>query len=524
MASTDTPKRGASYARMSKDRAGAGVNVAQQEKENLELAARLGIDIVAKFSDNDLTAFKGSKRSRPRDDYNKLLAMLKNREVDAVIAWHTDRLHRDMTELEEYIGVCGEGRGGIPTYTVQGGDLDLSTASGRMVARILGAVARQEVEHMVERQRAGKQRNRDAGMRSGSNAPFGYRLDAREDGRQIPGVSKGMVIVENEAAGMRKAYADVLAGVSLYTIAASLTAAGLRTHRQARGQASKGDGTWKSTTVRHMLLRAANAALIEYPAVPPGRGKIVGYAAWDPIVDENTYYAARALLTDSARNISPGPKPKYLLTGVLICGICGCRYFAVRRGGGKNSARMQYNCASMTHAPSLPLAGRHLSREMSQLDAYVEKVIVERLRRPEVVAAINNPAVDIPALDARRSALNAELEEWARQEGITPRQLAIKSAPLLDDLKEVEEQLSRGLRGSGLEEFAEGTDPAKIWYGDPGEGRPPLPVERKRAVAALLLRVKLLPARHRKMPPGWRVGMPKGLDIGAIEILPPDAR
>src|SRR5262249_27055593 len=151
----------------------------------------------------------------------------------AVVAWHTDRLHRDLAELENYISVCGEGRGGIPTYTVQGGDLDLSTSSGRMVARILGAVARQEGEQLVERMKAGKARNRKLGLRSGSNAPFGYRHDMRDErGRQIPGVSKGLVVVDREADAIRRAYASLLAGASLYSIAKDLNAAGMKTHRQ----------------------------------------------------------------------------------------------------------------------------------------------------------------------------------------------------------------------------------------------------------------------------------------------------
>lgn len=522
MTSTDTPKRAVIYTRLSKDRAGAGVNIGDQEKQCRDLADRLGFEVAGVHQDNDLTAVRTSSRYKGRPGYEALLDDIRSRNADAVIAWHTDRLHRDMAELEGYIEACGEGRGGIPTYTVQGGDLDLSTASGRMVARILGAVARQEVEHMIERQRAGKERNRTAGIRSGANAPFGYRLDARDGGRQIPGVSKGMVIIEREAAAVRKAYADLLASVSLYTIANNLNEAGHKTHKQPRGRAGMGDGSWKQVTVRHMLLRAANAALIEYPASPPGRGKIVGKAAWEPIVGEDTYRAARALLTDPLRRLTAtGPKPKYLLTGVLICGICGSRHFA-RHGNGDN--RM-YSCASAEKTPNLPGAGRHLGRNMEQLDAYVEQIIIERLRRSDVLAALSSPRVDIPALDSRRSVLNAELEDWARQEGITPRQLAIKSAPLLAELEEVERELSEGIRGSGLEEFTGDIDPAKVWYGDESEGLPPLPMERRRAVAALLLRVRLLPVGRGggQKPPGWRVGMRRPLDVNAVEILPPDA-
>ena len=57
-------------------------------------------------------------------------------ELDVVVAWHTDRLHRSPRELEEYIELSE--RQQVDTVTVQAGELDLATASGRMLARMLG--------------------------------------------------------------------------------------------------------------------------------------------------------------------------------------------------------------------------------------------------------------------------------------------------------------------------------------------------------------------------------------------------
>ena len=118
----------------------------RQEADCRALAERLGWTIVAVHADNDLSAYSG----KPRPGYLALLADLRAGAADAVVCWHTDRLHRSPSELEDYIAVCE--RGGVPTQTVKAGPLDLASPSGRMVARQLGAVARYEVEHMVERQ------------------------------------------------------------------------------------------------------------------------------------------------------------------------------------------------------------------------------------------------------------------------------------------------------------------------------------------------------------------------------------
>jgi site-specific DNA recombinase len=61
--------------------------------------------------------------------------------VDAVVVWHTDRLYRRITELEQYIRVCE--RQSVSTQTVQAGPLDLATPSGRLAfGRSLGVGTR----------------------------------------------------------------------------------------------------------------------------------------------------------------------------------------------------------------------------------------------------------------------------------------------------------------------------------------------------------------------------------------------
>jgi hypothetical protein len=92
------------------------------------------------YSDNDISAYAGKRRP----EYERMLADLKSGRVNAVIAWHPDRLHRRAVELEPFIDVVEAAEAVVKTCTA--GELDLSTPSGRMVARILGVAARHEVE------------------------------------------------------------------------------------------------------------------------------------------------------------------------------------------------------------------------------------------------------------------------------------------------------------------------------------------------------------------------------------------
>ena len=104
---------------------GAGLpGVATQEADCRELASTLDCTIVSIHTDNDLSAYA----RKPRPGYKALLTEVKAGEIDAVIAWHTDRLHRSPAELEEYVTACESH--GVKTFTVKAGNLDLTTASG----------------------------------------------------------------------------------------------------------------------------------------------------------------------------------------------------------------------------------------------------------------------------------------------------------------------------------------------------------------------------------------------------------
>jgi len=49
--------------------------------------------------DNDVSAFSGVARPA----YLELLERIRDGSADAVVAWHPDRLHRSLRELEEFI-------------------------------------------------------------------------------------------------------------------------------------------------------------------------------------------------------------------------------------------------------------------------------------------------------------------------------------------------------------------------------------------------------------------------------------
>ena len=98
-----------------------------------------------------------------------MLEAMKNGEFDALLCWHTDRLYRNMKDLERVIEIADANR--IEIRTVQGGTLDLSTSAGRMVARILGSSRATRVRTLVG--------TAEAGQRQKAAQGSGPRLAAR---------------------------------------------------------------------------------------------------------------------------------------------------------------------------------------------------------------------------------------------------------------------------------------------------------------------------------------------------------
>jgi DNA invertase Pin-like site-specific DNA recombinase len=137
--------RTALYARLSYDQHGDRVKVETQLDECRKLAVHLGWTVVDTFCDNSISAYDGSYRP----DFERLLVAMKAGQVDAVLSWDITRLYRSMKDLERFIDIAEAAT--VSIKTVKAGELDLSTSAGRMVARILGSVARQESELKGER-------------------------------------------------------------------------------------------------------------------------------------------------------------------------------------------------------------------------------------------------------------------------------------------------------------------------------------------------------------------------------------
>ncbi len=126
------------YTRISSDPSGQRAGVERQRANCEEYCLTRGWQVAELFEDNDYSASSG----RRRPAYERMLAAVESRRIDAIVTWHNDRLHRSPRELEAFIDLVE--RTGVRLAVVTGGDYDLTTPDGRLSARIVGAVARMD--------------------------------------------------------------------------------------------------------------------------------------------------------------------------------------------------------------------------------------------------------------------------------------------------------------------------------------------------------------------------------------------
>lgn len=328
-------QKAAIYCRISDDREGTGLGVKRQESDCRTLAEKSGWEIFDIYVDNDISAYSGKKRP----EYMRMMRDIKSGRVNAIIAWHPDRLHRSPKELEEFITECDIHS--VKISTAQSGFYDLSTPSGRVTARILGDMARYESEHKSERVKRKALENALEGKVWGrSQRPFGFEANYID-------------IRESEAIIIREMADRFLAGESMNSLVKSLHEREIKTSQ--------------GLDFRHKQLRS-----FLYGPRWSGRrehhGKIVAKAEWGAIIDPDKQDIIRKIL-DAPERKSIKSVRRYLLSGgIAVCGTCGEALIAHPKEGVR-----RYICRRDGHPSTKSCGKMYIKAE------WVEEAVTEGL-------------------------------------------------------------------------------------------------------------------------------------------------
>lgn len=444
-----TGTRAALYVRLSQDRLGTELGVTRQLDDARRYAEQQGWTVVAEFRDNDLSATRG----KHRPGYADLMAAADGREFDWIVVWHQSRIWRNRRERADGIERLKVAR--VSLGAVKGPDLDLTTAQGRMLAGLLGEVDTAEVEIKGERQAAAGLQSAQQGRPTGGPRPFGY-------------LTGGMEIDRVEAPEIKAAVSGLLAGQSLGSLVRDLNSRGVRTSLGKE---------WSGTQLRAVLLRPRNAGLRSY------RGEVIGAATWPAVIDEASWRAVAALISDPARRTSPGFARRHLGSGLYVCGTCGETVTSAGtayRGTDGTRRRTVYRCRSR----------KHVARHVEPVDDLVSEVVVARLSRSDAreILLVDDRRPDAADLKAEALALRSRLDELASMfasGAVTGQQLRTASHSIRAQLAEVETRQGHASRVLILTDLVGAADVRRVWNG--------LSLDRRRAVIDTLMTVTIRP-------------------------------
>lgn len=407
------PVRPAGYRRISSDPRGLERGIDAQAEDVEQKAKQLGWPAIVKwYTENDTSAFK-KKRVRLADGsvgyrnirpaFMEMLKDLASGEIDGVIVYDQDRLQRQPRDLEDLIDLCERLK--FPVVGISSA-IDLLTSQGRMQARIVAAFNLKSSEDTSRRvaRMAVADAKRGTTVRGGPRR-FGWYPDA-----ETVNPEEKVIVLEIRDRIMR--------GESKSTIALDL---------QARGVPTVSGKEWTTTTVNTIMRNPRLAGIRAYSGVYHGEKrpsvndwwertvKIDGeyvIGSWETMMTPDEWEALQYAL-DGRREKYVGSNtngghgrgnPKHLLTGLVFCGVCGCKMV-----GRVMAGRTAYGCRPKD------LGGcNSVSRNQGKVDNLILHTAIQALRKRNVntkpaptSSSLADALREIEEIEQRKAAVKA---------------------------------------------------------------------------------------------------------------------
>jgi DNA invertase Pin-like site-specific DNA recombinase len=373
--------KAAIYCRISLDATGEELGVSRQLEDCKGLVASLGWDVLEVYVDNDISASSG----KPRPQYRAMIEAIKAGEVEAIIAWHPDRLYRKLRDLEELIEVAESNR--ITIRTVRAGEFDLGTPTGKMLARILASVSAGEGDIKADRWRRSIRQRRERG-------------DLWRMGPRLYGYAPDGSLVLDEVEHVKALVDDILDGVGVLTAAKRMNERGARS--------TLGNDWTRASLVKYLRNgRIAGRSILN--------GEVVARGEWPAILDEETFEQVQQAL-GARRGTVPARPRVSLLVGVVTCGKCGKRLVTSSRApaAGTTDRIRTYRCSTMPTALEKPGCGG-IVVTAEPVEELVESFARQRASDPRVIARLEALATESASNVAEVVTLEQRLIELEQQ-------------------------------------------------------------------------------------------------------------
>ena len=331
-------------------------------------------------------AISGSDDNRPR--YVQLLADSENGKFDVIIVDETSRLTRRPGELPRLMEILAFRN----QLLVDCKGFDSRNETAALLASVYGGIDSLELRKIKDRTHRGLRERAKAGYSAGGKT-YGYATEAIDP--DDPESKKRLFIIESQAEIVREIFTRYADGESPRSICNDLNARDIpspgatwnRTKRRSRGwMGSSLSGTAKSFTgiLRRELyigqviwnrrqFKKVPGTSRRVPEIRPQEDWIIRDHPELRILSDNLWNQVQARLkaarksTHKANKRPRGRPSRYLLSGLMKCGVCDANYIM-------QNAR-SYACSSRTNG------GKHLcSNGVTVRREVAETAILENIK------------------------------------------------------------------------------------------------------------------------------------------------
>ncbi|OFW79914.1 MAG: hypothetical protein A2201_02390 [Alicyclobacillus sp. RIFOXYA1_FULL_53_8] len=370
------------YARVSTEEQAQGFSIDHQTERMQAYCVSQGWPHYDLYIDDGYT---GTNMNRPH--LKRLLQHIKEGRIQVVLVYKLDRLSRKQKDVLHLLeDVFDKYQTGFRSVTEP---FDTSTPFGKAMIGMLAVFAQLERDTIIERTRSGKSQRTRQGLWYGGPVPFGYELSP---------TSKQLVQNTSQASLVREMFSQFTQGNSYLSIARWLA---LRSTERKFSSPK---------TLVYMLSNPIYVGKLKH------RDELVE-AQHPPIIDPETWNQAQAEL--NLRRSGRAKYGKYLLSNLLVCGVCGAKMKHIRMKDQRREvvrARNYYLC-STKHSRGKCGSRYYPERELEErtIEALTRLALDPALVRTEL-ANFSAPEIpDQPLLDeltAKLLELNAKLDRW----------------------------------------------------------------------------------------------------------------
>jgi site-specific DNA recombinase len=355
--------RVATYARVStQEQAAENTSLASQDGQLTAYCQMQGWTVINSYVD---PGFSGKNGDRP--GLKQLRSDAKIGLFDKVLVCKLDRLARNLRllmEVESELNDCHVSLTSIKEC------VDTCNSTGKMVFQLFGMIAEWERDTIIERTKSGRIQRYKEGCWAGGKPPFGYSYDK---------ASRKLIINEEQAKVVRLIFDEYNSGESLISINDLLDAKRIPTIRgKARGWIDAGirfiliNPVYKGTLIVNRKCHITNINKVDL-----SKSIIIKVP---PIVSESVWNKAQSNL-GSHKKIRRQHNKKWLLQGIISCGICGLSYQSQYRSPTKRC----YACRGRlkgSHTDRSPRCGAP-TFDADKLESEVWEKIADILNDPD---------------------------------------------------------------------------------------------------------------------------------------------